>query len=256
MNTTCATRIDDELEHGLGYTTALSFSENEIQIILLFIRAQWLERIEKFAPEHLATFANIPIHRYHQFAHLLDHGMVWKKEARMLPKLAVAEIRKMSLIRQLESEYGPIEIVDEEKIGREEIDWRLVRPNEPNDIGPFHADAWFRALGHGANPGKNKKAIKVWVALCCEPGLNGLRVLPDSQKKEWRYHGEFRHSFVKPKIDEDIELHFPVLLNTKPGNAVIFHEKLLHAGALNRGQYTRISMEFMIFVNNQPGGSC
>lgn len=244
----CDTKMDNFLECGIGYHTGFSFSQDEVEKILSMIRSQWLDRIKKVAPEHLEQFSKIPLNHYHQLAYLLDHGITWQKEARILPKYAVDEIRNMSLIKSIEQEYGEIEIVDEEGIGHEEIDWRLVRPNQPGDVGPFHADIWFRLLGHGLNPPPDKKAIKVWMALCCEPGLNGLKVLPHSQKKKWRYHGEFRHNFVKPQIDEDIESLSPILLNTKPGDAVIFHEKLLHAGALNRGQYTRVSMEFMLFV--------
>ncbi len=242
-------KVDSQLEEGRGYYLGFCFQKSELQEVLGFIHEQWLGRIKEKCPQHWKEFSNAGITRYHEFAHLLDHGSTWTKDARIFPKNIADKIRKMSLINALEEEYGPIIIADEEGIGYEEMDWRLVRPNQPNDIGPFHADAWFLELGHGIKPPHNMKAIKVWVALCCEPGLNGLKVVPDSQKKSWRYHGEFRHSFVKPQIDED-EANLPsILLNTKPGEAVLFHDKLLHAGALNKGKYTRVSMEFMIFVN-------
>ncbi|OGT39869.1 MAG: hypothetical protein A3E81_01745 [Gammaproteobacteria bacterium RIFCSPHIGHO2_12_FULL_36_30] len=240
--------VDEILEKGCGYFHEFKFQQDELQQIICFIEEQWLNRIKQKSKEHWQQFSEIGIKRYHELAHLLDHGSTWAKEARMLPKNIVAKIRSMSLIKKIEAEYGSIIIVDEEKIGYEEIDWRLVRPNQPGDVGPFHADSWFLELGHGVAPPENMKAIKVWVALCCEPSLNGLKVVPNSQKKKWRYHGEFRHSFIKPKIDEDEDGLPSILLNTQPGDAVLFHERLLHAGALNRGRYTRVSMEFMIFV--------
>lgn len=240
--------IDNLLENNSGYYKGFCFQQDELQKILNFIEEQWLNRIKQKCPLDWQKFSEIGIARYHEFSHLLNHGETWKKEARIFPKSVVEKIRNMSLIKKIEQEYGDIEIVDEENIGYEEIDWRLVRPNQPSDVGPFHADAWFAELGHGIKPPSNKKAIKVWVALCCEPGLNGLKVVPNSQKKKWRYHGEFRHGFVKPQIDEN-EASLPfVLLDTAPGDAVLFHDKLLHAGAINRGKYTRVSMEFMLFV--------
>lgn len=248
MTTLAISRVNEALENECGYYQGFGFQQDELQTLLGFVEQQWLNQIKENYPMHVQKFSEIGIARYHELAHLLDHGSLWKKEARIFPKHMVEKIRKMSLIQKLEEEYGPIEIVDEENIGYEEIDWRLVRPNQSSDVGPLHADVWFRELGHGLNPPKGFKAIKVWVALCCEPGLNGLKVVPNSQKKDWRYHGEFRHGFTKPQIDEDEKSLSPILLNLAPGNALVFHEKLLHGGAFNMGQHMRISMEFMVFV--------
>ncbi len=242
--------VDKELEYGSGYFLGFQFSKNETEKILGFVHQQWIARIKKKCPEHWEDFAKIGIARYHELAHLIDHGSAWGKEARIFSKEVSEKIRKMTLIKSLEKAFGPIEIVDEENVGYEEIDWRLVRPNQPSDVGPMHADVWFRRLGHGVNPPAGQKAIKIWVALCCESGLNGLMIVPDSQKTEWRYHGEFRHGFVKPQIDEDQQSLNSILLDTNPGDAVVFHEKLLHAGAVNKGKFTRVSMEFMAFVRN------
>src|SRR3989338_7966660 len=215
-------KVDDELENGRGYYLGFCFQQDELQQILSFVHEQWIDRLKQKYPTYWQRFSEIGMTRYHELAHLLDHGSTWVKEARMFPNNIVQKIRKMSLIKKLEEEYGPVEIVDAENLGHEEIDWRLVRPNEPLDVGPFHADAWFYELGHGTRPSNETKAIKVWIALCCEPGLNGLKVVPDSQKKVWRYHGEFRHSFVKPQIDEN-EASLPaILLNTAPGDVVVF----------------------------------
>lgn len=240
--------IDSKLEHGTGYFLDFRFTDEETQQLLGFIHQQWIDRIKEVCPAHWEDFSKIGIARYHELAHLLDHGSTWIKKYRIFSTEVAEKIRKMSLINSLEAAFGPIDIVDEENIGHEEIDWRLVRPNQLSDIGPLHADKWFRDLGHGVNPPEGKKAIKIWVAICCESGLNGLKVVPDSQKIDWRYHGEFRHGFVKPQIDEDEQSLNAILLSTKSGDAVVFHEKLLHGGALNKGNLTRVSLEFMAFV--------
>lgn len=240
--------IDSALEKGRGFYLGLKLQPNELAQVRSFVTEHWLDRIRQQCPLHWKDFERVGIERYHELCHVLDHGVVWTKSVRMFPRLIVEKIRSMSLIASLEDVYGPIEIVDEEHLGYEEIDWRLVRPGEPSDVGPLHADSWFCELGHGVTPPKGTKAIKVWVALSCEPGRNGLKVVPDSHKKTWRYHGEFRHGFVKPQIDEDEAELSPILLPMMPGDAVVFHDKLLHAGALNQGFYTRVSMEFMVFV--------
>ena len=240
--------IEYVLERGQGYFCELGLNACELTCVKGLITDHWLETIKRTSPIHWNIFYNSGIEQYHQHANLLEHSSIWSKTSRMLPREVVAKIRKMSLITDLEKIYGPIEIVDEENLGYEEIDWRLVRPNQCSDIGPLHADSWFCELGHGVPPPPGKKAIKVWVALCCEPGKNGLNVVPHSQKRSWRYHGEYRHGFVKPHIDEDETKLNAILLPTQPGDAIVFHDKLLHGGALNKGLFTRVSMEFMVFV--------
>ena len=79
--------------------------------------------------------------RYYEASHLLDHVSIWPKKVRILLQNAVSEIRKVNFIGQLEDYFGPFGIFDEDNVGREEIYWRLVRPNDKNDVGPLHADA-------------------------------------------------------------------------------------------------------------------
>lgn len=237
------------LENQAGFYPGFKLEKDEIELAKNLIKEQWLNIIKQHEPSLWQRFDKVGIERYHELSHLLNHGLIWKKSNRILSKKAAEIVRSMSIIKNIEKAYGPVIIVDEENIGYEEIDWRLVRPNQLSDIGPLHTDDWFLKLGHGVTPPANMKAIKVWVALCCEPGLNGLKIVPHSHKKEWRYHGEFRHGFIKPQIDEDEKDLLVQLLHTAPGDVIVFHDKLLHGGAINRGKYCRISMEFMLFVN-------
>lgn len=242
--------IQDMLETGQGYYSGLFFQKNELEVVRSLIKAQWLENIKRATPEHIEEFSKIDMTQYHTLSHLVDHASLWPKINRILKKDAIDFIRSTSLIKSLENIYGYFIISDEENVGREEIYWRLVRPYQPSDVGPLHADAWFWDLDHGVTP-YGVKRVKVWIAIYCELGLNGLRVVPDSQKKSWKYHGEYRDGFSKPQIDED-ETTLPVMLvNTKPGDAIVFHDKLLHGGALNQGVNTRVSLEFTMFVKNK-----
>ncbi|OGT39872.1 MAG: hypothetical protein A3E81_01765 [Gammaproteobacteria bacterium RIFCSPHIGHO2_12_FULL_36_30] len=240
----------DELEIEQGYHLGFYFQPNELDIVRTLIKTQWLDNINQVASQYAEKFSATEMTQYHQLSHLIDHSTLWPKKNRILPQNAINYIRSTSLIKSLENIYGKFEISDEENIGREEIYWRLVRPNQPSDVGPLHADAWFWDLDHGTTP-PNVTRVKVWIAIYCEPGLNGLRIVPHSQKKNWEYHGEYRDGFSKPQIDED-ETKLPVILvNTKPGDAIVFHDKLLHGGALNKSNNTRVSIEFTMFVKNK-----
>lgn len=239
-----------QLTEGPGYSLDFSFTKNELENIRSLVISHWLDNIKKHSPRNTEKFSEKGIEYYHELSNLLDHHEVWPKINRILPQNAVDYIRSTSLIKNLRMIYGDFSISDEENIGREEIYWRLVRPGQSSDMGPLHADEWFWNLGHGESPPHTTR-IKVWIALFCEPGLNGFHLVADSHKKEWKYHGEFKHGFIKPKIDEDISRLNVELIHTKPGDAIVFHDKLLHGGAPNKGATTRVSMEFTMFVKNK-----
>jgi len=155
----------------------------------------------------------------------------------------------MSLLRQLTDAVGEFQISAEDGSDWEEIYWRLVRPHEPSDVGPLHADRWFWDLGDGTTPA-GRERLKVWIAIVAEPGLSGLRGVPGSHLRDWRYHGETRDGKTKPQIDEDETELNPQLLPTGAGDAVVFHDRLLHGGAVGSGLLTRVSIEFTMFVKS------
>ena len=238
--------IKAALEGPAGYRTGLRFTPGELAQVRALIRDQWLERIAQAAPSALKEFEKITMDRYHELCHLVDHKSLWPKARRILGQVAVKKIRATSLVGALEREFGPFGISDEEEIGHEEMYWRLVRPGGAGDVGPLHADAWFWNLGHGRTP-EGAQRVKVWIAIHCDTGQNGFRFVPGSHKKDWPYHGVERDGFVKPQIDvndEDLEVS---IFASKPGDAIVFHDRLLHGGAPG-GATTRVSLEFTMFV--------
>ena len=241
--------LKELLEKSPGFATEIALQEHEIKRVRELIENQWLGRIKQVIPEQTELFAQQGIAQYHQLCHLLDHSSVWGREVRMLPPSAVTEIRQMSLFQALESEWGLLGISDEEYPGKEIMHWRLVRPNQPSDIGPIHADKWFWDLNNWPVPA-NTHRVKVWIAIYTEPGLSGLRVVPDSQQKTWQYQPAKRHGVLKPLFDCKENQISPQLVNTRSGEAIIFHDQLLHGGAINRGTLTRVSLEFTLFVSN------
>lgn len=238
------------LENESGYLTGLHFTEEELTKIRSMITSSWLLNIgNNTTPQIVEKFKSVGINRYHELAHLLDHGAMWPKTTRILNTAAVTEIRSMSLFRRLEDEFGYFEISDEDNVGHEEMYWRLVRPNSPTDVGPLHADAWFWDLGHGVTP-TGYKRVKVWIAIYCTPGKDGFKFVPGSHKHQWPYDGELRNGMTKPKIgisEKDLDV---VIFNSKPGEAIVFNDQLLHGGAVGKNE-TRVSLEFTMFVKNE-----
>lgn len=239
--------LRQEVHGAAGFSTLLHLGVDELARVRALVEAHWLRVLEQHAPQHAAAFAERGLARYHELAHRIDHAALWPKASRILRAGDVAEIRQMPFMHRIAEELGEFEISDEEEVGWEEIYFRLVRPRQPDDVGPLHADRWFWDLGHGVTP-PGVERIKVWGAVVCEPGRNGLRLVPGSHRRSWRYHGEERHGMLKPQIDEDESRLDIVLLSTQPGDVVVFNDALLHGGAYNAGETTRVSFEMTLFV--------
>lgn len=232
-----------------GYVFMRSLlQKEELHRIRQMIRKQWLHHIQDVSPNEAPSFADLDVDCYHERAHLLDHHSIWSKKERTLSAADVKEFRAMSLFRTLESEFGKFAIADVEKNGWEEIYWRLVRPNEPMDVGPLHADKWFWDVLHQPMMTGTER-IKIWIAIYCEPGLSGLNIAPGTHLHDYPYHAELRNGIQKPRIDV-AESHFKLqLFDSSPGDAILFHDKLIHGGAVTKGNLTRINLEFTLLVS-------
>jgi L-rhamnose mutarotase len=232
-----------------GYFVGFTLSHSELDSIRQEIKKQWVTRIGKLRKDLVDEAERVGIENYHLFSEQLPHQVMWPKLERILPKKSLNTLKSMPFMQKLNAIFGDFLISDEEDVGREEIYWRLVRPNEPSDVGPIHADRWFWELGHGTTP-DDKKRVKVWIPIYSEPFKNGIKVVADSHLKNWRYHGEEKSGFLKPVIDECETTLGAQLLPLEPGQALVFNDGLLHGGAINLGQKTRVSVEFTIFTNN------
>src|SRR3990167_5508336 len=130
-----------------GYSLDLKLSASDLAIFQKMIRCQWLYRLQLLVPKEVHKFDQIGIERYHELAHLIDHAKAWPKTSRVFPKEAVSIVQQMDFYQALETEFGEIIIPDEEKLGWENIYWRLVRPGK-TDFGGLHTENWFVSLGY------------------------------------------------------------------------------------------------------------
>lgn len=240
-------KLQQEVDGPSGYSLELKLLQAELSEIRNIIELQWLEVIKKYIPNQIDLFKKNGLMHYHKLSNLLNHSTTWPTSERILPKYIIDQIREMSFFQRLAKEFDILFLSDDEGMG-EEMVWRLVRPNEPKDVGPLHADAWFWELGHGRPSNESMKRVKVWIAIYCEPGKNGLKIVSGSHRRHWPYSCEKRHGYLKPCFDETI-VDLPIELTlTQPGDAIVFNERLLHGGAINMGSETRVSLEFDLCV--------
>ena len=246
--------INERLFSGPGYSTDLCLTADELEFFRFTIEEQWLARIAAQHPEHEESFCKLGLGNYHKLSHLVDHKALWGKESRLFPQKAVDKIKQFPFIDKLTELFGEFSISDVvhgDTIveGRKEIYWRIVRPGSESDVGPIHADKWFHNVlgsGYGMFP-QGVVTVKIWIPIYCEPGKSGLIVIPDSHKRDWRYEYLEKDGFKKPVILEDVG-QCGVLVPTDPGTLLIFNERLLHGGAVNRGDITRVSSEITLVL--------
>ena len=247
--------IKEKLFSGPGYSTDLCLTADEFEFFRFTIEEQWLARIAAQHPEHEESFHKLGLENYHKLSHLVDHKTLWGKESRLFPQKAVDIIKQLPFMETLRAEFGEFtlsDVVHGDTIvkDRQEIYWRLVRSEAPSDVGPIHADKWFHNVlgsGYGMFP-QGVVTIKIWIPIYCEPGKSGLIVIPDSHKSDWRYEYVEKDGFKKPVILEDVDKLGGVLVPTDPGTLLIFNDRLLHGGAVNRGGITRVSSEITLVL--------
>ena len=235
-----------------GYSLDLFLSKEELNIFRTFISSQWFERIKFNYPIQASHIKEnkIDISNYHKIAECINHSNLWTKSSRILNKDFFSWFQNSIFYSNLLSSFGSFEISDEENLGWPNVYWRLVRPRETADIGPIHRDSWFWQLNQSfPKPNYNFRRIKVWIAIYCEKGLNGLLVEPYSQNStDISWKGELRHGIQKPVLLTDDAKINPILVESSPGGSIIFHDNLLHGGAVNKGSTTRVSVEFTLLV--------
>jgi hypothetical protein len=232
--------IHENVWDGPGYHLGARLNPAELQIIRTMVNEVYLERLRAVDPALADAAAPLGIENYHLLQHKHDHGTMWPKQARIWPVERLPAIMQMGFFRDIVAEFGDVITSDTEQI------WRLVRPNADDDVGPIHADGWFWDYGNGVPP-TGYDRFKIWMGLYTEPGRNGLCVVPDSHKREWKHHSETRHGISKPVLDERMEDLDVRLLPLGAGEMVMFHDRLLHGGVVNRGSRCRVSFELTIF---------
>lgn len=219
----------------------------ELEFVRTAITAQYLDRLAQLQPDLVPPARTRGIARYHTLPAAFDHAGSWPKATRLLDPKHVADFSRMGFFRRIRNQLGPSAV-----ISHDELNWRLVRPDRPGDVGPLHADKWFwdAGYGYGSMPAGYDR-FKIWIAVHTEPGANGLCVVPNSHRRPWRHHFEDRDGIRKPVFDEDPESVGAELLPLAAGRMVMFHDELLHGGVVNRGATCRVSIELTVLFDRE-----
>jgi len=225
------------------------FTPSEVARIRELIKSHMLNVASEVSPHAVEALAATELERFHEVEGY-DHGKMLSKRGRTLPKASVDEIKAMSFFDYVTDVFGDFYLADEEDIGHEQITFRLVRPNRPEDVGSLHCDAWFWEQ-FGTRLPQGISRTKVWAPICVEPGVNGLRLAPGSHLRALQYRAENRDGKLEfvPQFDlAEIDLR---QYCGAVGQPVLFNYRTLHVGPVNRGSNSRVSIEATIMYRSQ-----
>jgi hypothetical protein len=228
-----------------GLLKGPSFTSDEIKEIREIIKRHVVETAREVSHKTADAIAAAELDSYHLISSEIDHSKLLSKKGRILPEAAVDAIKQMSFFDYVRRAVGPFYLSDEEGIGREQICFRIVRPNRREDVGSLHRDSWFWDY-YGFHTPQGIGRGKVWVPVCGEPGLAGLLLAPGSQN----IPAPYRTETVKGKLAfvPDFEVDGIGLQRYCGGlgEPIMFNYDTLHVGSLNRAELCRVSFEITI----------
>jgi hypothetical protein len=235
------TSLCSNIYEGPGFYShsKLQFSEIEFAKIKELIKEQYLGRISEISPHLSQIFESLPLDLYHTQSSKIDHKLMWPKERRILDTESASKIQEFSVFNDLSKIFNEVVIYNQE------FNWRITRPQTPEDNGPVHADSWYWDLGNGYHESKYKR-IKAWCPVYNEPGLSGLLLAPDSHLAKYEFTSEVRDGLLKPVPVDTKNLNL-IPFGGPPGSIIFFNDNTLHAG-FSRGTRTRVSIEFTLLV--------
>jgi hypothetical protein len=133
---------------------------------------------------------------------------IWPKKER-IPCRAIAEIRRMPFVQHLQDDLGGSRSPTRTRSAGGDH-WRIVRPDQPGDTGPLHADRWFRTRHGKTAPGVERP----WWG-CGRLSRAARPAHRPGHRRDWRPR-RVQVRLMKPQIDENEDELAPVLVETRP----------------------------------------
>ena len=235
-----------------GLVQAPPFTAAELGRIKELIQAQLVENARAFSAEMAEVLAVTTLERYHEVATPENHPHLLSKLGRVMSAEAVAEIKTMSPFAYIQDAFGDHYLSDEEKLGHEQICFRIVRPNIRADVGSLHRDAWFWDM-HKFEVPEGWGRAKMWVSVCGEPGKANLLLAHGSHLDNTGFDTatiDGKLEFLPRTPPEEIDLR---RFMGGPGAPVMFNYQTLHVGAVNKGEQSRVSFEITVMFREDSG---
>lgn len=245
-------RDDREFGDGFGFAPGPSFTPSELRRTRELIKDHIIAVASSIYPtEIVAELTATELEQFHTIT-AFNHAKMLTKEGRALPKKAVDEILTMTFFDYVRKAFGRFSLADELRHGYPQITFRLVRPGRIEDVGSLHRDDWFWKQ-YGVSTPTGCSRAKVWVPICSQPELDGLRVAVGSHGLDLDYRIEQVDGKLQFAADIDVTKIQLSQYNGEAGEPLFFNFQTLHVGSLNRSPQCRVSIETTIIYRTVEG---
>jgi hypothetical protein len=224
-----------------GFLVLPALENHEIETVLQLVEAQYSKVLKDFC-----GISGSMLLDYDKNPPSIDHGVVWGKRNRLLPRSSVKTFQSLSFMDSIRAIFGEFLITDEENLGFGNVYFRLARPGNHEDVGPPHADSWFWEIA-GKLTGER---FKVWIPLWPAVGPPAFKYIPRSHlnKDKFNYDITEKAGMRKPRIVTDIPQELYQFHGERSGVPILFHDDLLHGGVVIEKDL-RISIEFTGYID-------
>ena len=213
----------------------------------------WLNEIERIVKQKLLKIGiewptEFKIYDYHKVVNNDLHGILWPKKERIFSKEFLKTETINDWLERVVNLLDKREVLDIEGIGYPEIYFRLVRPNEPEDISGIHTDGAFYSITNKISEAEWDSWVKIWVPLCFEPDHNTLAFVRGSHRESYQFEVKDGLDKKRPlfaQINSEKKLNWVKPVN-EIGEIALFSPKTLHCGYNKASNLTRISFEFAV----------
>ena len=238
-----ASAIDSFVEHGFAVVDLLTEAQHQGLSALVLARLHELAANEREAqPFRLTKLAD-----YHRLDVPADvHGRLLSGKQRFL-RLSVEHERPFlgeAVAPMMDAAWGQHAVAS---VKRVDLDGRLVDHQCGfRVVRPGTADA---TLPHTDSDDGVFKMITVWTPIVGFDSRYSLKVFPGTHKLRHPSSAIVKNERLAalPYADEYVRQFSWVRPELRPGQAIVFHNELLHGSADNLGDETRVSLEVRLF---------
>ena len=233
-----------------GYCIFNLFNKSDINVI----RKALIKRINFLAERKIFNLNNYKLEKYHKLVNKKLHNKLMNPDTRYikLPKKIVKKIFRPDVLFLFKQEWGhtycaPTFVGNAEKknyIRNNAAGFRLARPKNKQDVAPEHLDA-----NYGGKIINNFSLTKtIWIPIIGFSSKYTVRFAPESHKFVHNANLVKRGGKVTPSFSKKYVSKFKfVQPNLNTGQAVLLHPNLLHGSSVNKGSFSRMSLNCSIF---------
>lgn len=227
-----------------GYTI---FENMGLELLEVFYNQILCEVKKKALQNSISLPQNFKLNEYHLYFPEEVHSVIWPKQSRLFSATFLSSKPVSAWLDRMSTLVQKYKVLDVEKIGYQEVYFRIVRPNFKNDIAGAHTDGAFYSIANAISEENWKRWIKIWCPILFEPNSNTIGFYPSSLINKPHFMPSLESDKSRPVLQNSVSdfgnAEYPAKLQ---GDIIAFSPYILHAALNESSSATRVSIEFAI----------